>query len=293
MSTTKKALIFLAITFAFSWSVTIGGWAAGLHESPFAVLILTAMMAGPAVAALICAFVFEEGRRFEALGLRFKPNWWWLFAWLIPIGLAILSVALTILLSPNNTLVDIGDASIAAAAAQSPEQAEQMRVVPYLGLIIIASSVVIGALINTLVLTFTEELGWRGYLHDLWRPSGFWRASLATGVIWGVWHAPAVYLYGLNYPDNREIGLGIFVIFCVLLAPIMTLIRDRGGSTWAAGIAHGTINAVAGLTIMSLSNPAFPWTGMVGIGGFIALAIGVGATAWLIRPALAPQPAQA
>ena len=283
MSTTKKALVFLAITFAFSWSVTIGAWAAGLAQSPFAVLILTAMMAGPAVAALICAFAFEKGRRFEALGLRFKPNWWWLFAWLIPIGLAILSVALTVALSPNNDLVDIGDASIAAAAAQSPEQAEQMRVVPHLGLIIIASAAVVGALVNALVLTFTEELGWRGYLHDLWRPFGFWRASLATGAIWGAWHAPAIYLYGLNYPNNRELGLGIFVIWCTLLAPIMTLIRDRGGSTWAAGIGHGTINAIAGLTIMSLSNPAFPWTGMVGIGGFVALAIGIAGVALLQR----------
>lgn len=283
MTTTKKGLIFLALTFAFSWSVAIGGWAAGLHQSPFAALILTAMMAGPAVAALVCAFAFEKGRRFEALGLRFKPNWWWLFAWFIPISLAILSVALTIALSPNNTLVDIGDASIAVAAAQSPQQAEQMRVVPYLGVIIIASAALVGALINALVLTFTEELGWRGYLHHLWRPSGFWRASLATGVIWGVWHAPAIYLYGLNYPDNREIGVGIFVIWCALLAPIMTLIRDRGGSTWAPGIAHGTINAIAGLTLMSLSNPAFPWMGMVGAGGFVALAIGVAVVPLLQR----------
>lgn len=294
MSTTNKALIFIAITFAFSWSVTIGAWAAGLQQSPFAILILTVMMAGPAVGALGCTFAFEKGRRFEALGLQFKPNSWWLFAWLIPIALAILSVAATLALSPSNALVDIGEATVgAAAAAQSPANAEQMRGVPYLGAIIIASAVFLGALINALMLTFTEELGWRGYLHYLWRPSGFWRASLATGLMWGVWHAPAIYFFGLNYPENREIGIGMFVIFCALLSPIMTLIRDRGGSTWAAGIAHGTINAVAGLTIMSLANPAFPWTGMVGIGGFVALAIGVGVTAWLARPALAPKPAEA
>jgi membrane protease YdiL (CAAX protease family) len=287
MSTTKKALTFLAITFAFSWGVVFAGYAANLHQSPFSVLILTAMMAGPAVAALVCVVLFEKGRRFEALGLRFKPNAWWFFAWLIPIALALISVGATILLSPHNNLVDIGDASIAAAAAQSPEQAEQMRAVPYLGLIIIASSIFLGALINAPILTFTEELGWRGYLHDLWRPSGFWRASLGTGAIWGAWHAPAILFFGLNYPSHAELGAAIFVIWCALLAPIMTLIRDRGGSVWAAGIAHGTINAVAGLTIMSLSNPAFPWTGMVGIGGFVALAIGVAIVALLQRKPVA------
>jgi membrane protease YdiL (CAAX protease family) len=134
------------------------------------------------------------------------------------------------------------------------------------------------------ILTLTEELGWRGYLHYLWRPAGFWRASLATGAIWGFWHAPIIYLFGLNYPTERPLGIGLFVIYCMLLAPIMTLVRDRAGTVWAAGLAHGTINAVAGLTIVSLSNPAFPWNGMVGIGGFIALALAVAAIALLARP---------
>ena len=63
----------------------------------------------------------------------------------------------------------------------------------------------------------------------------------ATGVVWGVWHAPAIFFYGHNYPDDRVLGLGLFVLFCMLLAPIITLVRERGGSVWAAGIIprHG------------------------------------------------------
>jgi hypothetical protein len=55
----------------------------------------------------------------------------------------------------------------------------------------------------------------------------------------------------------------------------MTLVRDRAGSVWAAGLLHGTINAVGGITLGVLSAPAFPWNGIVGIGGFVALVIGV------------------
>jgi uncharacterized protein len=140
---------------------------------------------------------------------------------------------------------------------------------------LICASVIVGALVNAPILTLTEELGWRGYLHDLWRPSGFWRASLGTGAVWGLWHAPAIWFYGLNYPDNAAIGLAMFIVWCMLLSPIMTLVRDRGGSVWAAGLFHGTINAVGGITLSVLSAPVFPWNGIVGIGGFVALALGV------------------
>ena len=52
-----------------------------------------------AIAALICTFAFEKtGERVRALGLHFKPNLWWLLAWLIPIVLAGASVAFTLAL---------------------------------------------------------------------------------------------------------------------------------------------------------------------------------------------------
>jgi hypothetical protein len=102
MSTTNKAIVFLAITFLLSWGVTIGGHFSGLREGlgqygP--VLILVAMMAGPGIAAFICAIVFEKGRRVEALGLHIRPNIWWVWAWLIPIALSYASLAFTLLLT--------------------------------------------------------------------------------------------------------------------------------------------------------------------------------------------------
>jgi hypothetical protein len=284
MSTVAKSIVFLALTFALSWGVAIGAWAIGLHRQPLAaVLALLLMMAGPAMAALICATAFEKGRRIEALGLAFKPNIWWLWAWLIPFALAGVSVAATMLLGGRH-LVDPAQQTIALSQGQLPaDKMTQLRALAPMLDPIIAVQVLIGSAVNAILLTFTEELGWRGYLYDLWRRFGFWRSALATGLIWGVWHAPAIYLYGLNYPDNRLIGIPIFIVFCTLTAPIMTLIRDRGGATWAAGITHGTINALGALTALVISDAHFPWGGIVGIGGFVALALGVFAVA-LTRP---------
>jgi membrane protease YdiL (CAAX protease family) len=280
MSTTRKTLVFLGVTFAFSWAVTLAGWSAGLARSPVAtVAVLALMMAGPAIGALVCAFAFEKGRRIDSLGLRFRPNAWWFYAWLIPLAIGAGSVVFTALFSPHH-LVDPAQALIAGLASElPPAKLAELRALPLDA--ILAVQVAAGSAINAVILTFTEELGWRGYLHSLWRPHGFWRASLATGAIWGLWHAPAIYFFGLNYPDHRLIGIPIFVVFCTLLAPLMSLIRDRGGSTWAAGIAHGSFNAVGGVSILCLSQPEFPWAGVVGAGGFVMLLAGAIAVALL------------
>lgn len=274
MSTTNKSIIFLALAFAITWAIVGTCWAMGLHNQPqTGVIALALSMLGPAISALICAFAFEKGRRSESLGFKFKPNWWWIAAWLLPLALGAGSVLATVLLS-DRTYVDIGEATIAAAEAQGqamPPEAQAFVTTPF----IVGMAIFVGALINWPILTLTEELGWRGYLHGLWRPAGFWRASLGTGVVWGIWHAPAIYLFGLNYPDDRVLGIALFVVFCMLLSPMLTFIRDRGRSVWAAGLFHGTFNAIGGLTIASLSNPEFPWNGIVGIGGYVALALGV------------------
>jgi CAAX protease family protein len=293
MSTTRKAIVFLSLTFALSWGVAIGGWALGAARVPIAAFVtLVAMMAGPAIAATICAAAFEQGRRVEALGLRFKPNIWWLYAWLIPFALVGVAVAATLVLGARH-LVDPAHETLIMAAGRLPpaKMAELTALAPILDPIILVQ-VLVGGAVNAVALTFTEELGWRGYLYDLWRRFGFWRTAVPTGFIWGVWHAPAIYLFGLNYPDHRLIGIPIFIVFCMLTAPIMTLVRDRGGSTWAAGITHGTINALGGLSALVISDASFPWAGIVGVGGFVALALGVFAVA-LARPNLARRPAAA
>jgi uncharacterized protein len=53
------------------------------------------------------------------------------------------------------------------------------------------------------------------------------------------------------------------------------------------------INAIAGLTVLSLSRAEFPWNGMLGIGGYTALAIGVAIVFLMQRGARAPVAAAA
>ncbi|MFC4437597.1 MULTISPECIES: CPBP family intramembrane glutamic endopeptidase [Natrialbaceae] len=102
--------------------------------------------------------------------------------------------------------------------------------------------VAIGATFNA-IFGFGEEFGWRGYL--LWElaPLGFWKASLAIGAAWGIWHAPLVFA-GHNYPSFPIIGIVAFTVACIALAPLFTYIVVRSKSVLPAAIFHGVFNAV-------------------------------------------------
>jgi hypothetical protein len=279
---TRRALTFLALTFAISWGMCLGGVAIGANTTQIGgVIALVGMMFGPSIAAVVCVFTFERGHVREALGLKWTPNWYWLLAWIAAFALSASAIVLTVLLG-HGAFADPAQSLAAQMPAHAPPAAvEQMRAIPpsLLDAALIGQVIVLGSLINIPVLVITEELGWRGYLYTLWRPLGFWRSALTTGAIWGAWHAPAIYFYGLNYPGHALIGIPMFVVFCTLLAPIMTYFRDRGRSVIAPAILHGMINAIAGYAALGLSGAVFPWSGVVGIGGFVALALGVVAVA--------------
>lgn len=270
---TRKATTFLILTFIFSWAAMVPAWLNRRSDAASAGLSTLIFTFGPALAALACALAFEHGRRLESLGMRFKANWWLLWALLIPIAITALSIAITATFSPYNL------AGIDGMAQQLVELHHEGLVEPgrapskpALFLIVSAGQIGLAIGANSVFSTLTEELGWRGYLYHLWRPFGFWRCSLATGLAWGLWHWPMIYLFGLNYPEHQVLGLALFPMFTMLEAPIFTLLRDRGHSVWPAGICHGTINAVFILTMAAVVAPKFPWD-TTGIGTVAAVSI--------------------
>jgi membrane protease YdiL (CAAX protease family) len=45
-------------------------------------------------------------------------------------------------------------------------------------------------------LVFLEEVGWRYYLFNAWKDTGFLLAGPILGLIWAVWHLPTFFFYG-------------------------------------------------------------------------------------------------
>jgi membrane protease YdiL (CAAX protease family) len=212
MSVTKRAIVFLVVTFAVSWTALISAFLQGHREFGDAVIPLILNAFAPGFAALVCSIAFEKGQRLQALGLHIRPNLWWLWAFLISVGLIALMVIVTALFSPHK-LVGAEDMARQLAAPKHQHYSDARIYLRQT-----SGAIAVTIIAYSILFTLAEELGWRGYLYHLWRRFGFWRFSLVVGLIWGIWHWPSIYLFGLNYPDHRVLGLFIFPIYTALLA---------------------------------------------------------------------------
>lgn len=202
-------------------------------------------------------------------------------AWLVPILVGVASVLISLLGE------DIHLTSLREGLLASGTLPDSIDLPPYIGIIMVVQALTLGAAING-VLLISEELGWRGFLWNKLIPYGFWKTALFTGIVWGFWHAPLIYM-GHNYPGLPILGIFLMVGFTTLISPLIGYIRLKNGSVWAASLFHGTLNALAALTILPLahSHTELPlmWKGLLGIGGAVALGIGSLWVYWSLRNA--------
>jgi membrane protease YdiL (CAAX protease family) len=276
----RKALgWFLGITLIISWPLFLLPLLFPRAASPNAQLTATGLWAfamwGPGLAAILTTVAILK-KPFHSLNLNhLGPKQFYLWAWFLPIVLSIAGGLFTLLLgiARLDTQFTLIRESMASAAGGGQVPAELVIAIQILFAFTLAP------FINVLF-ALGEELGWRGFLLPHLLPLGQWKAILISGVIWGLWHAPAI-IQGLNYPGYPVAGILMMVVFCVLLATIFAWLYLNTKSPWAPALAHGTINAVAGLPVLFLKpgfNMAFGGT-IATFPGWIALAILIG---WLI-----------
>ncbi|NOY99567.1 MAG: CPBP family intramembrane metalloprotease [Chloroflexi bacterium] len=274
----KPLTIYLLIAFAFSWTLFLLPLAFGDVDPKTKQLVTMGFFAlamwGPGVAAIAATRV--SGQPFSALRLnRLGPKRFYLWAWLLPLGLSLAAGAITILLGlgafdPNLTVIRESMSGMPGGETINP------------WLIVLAqaaSAVILAPLINMLF-AVGEELGWRGFLLPKLLPLGQGKAILLSGVIWGVWHAPAI-VQGLNYPGYPIAGIFMMVVFTILLGAILSWLYLNTKSPWAPALAHGAVNAVAGIPVLFLKpgfDMAFGGT-LASVAGWIGLTLFVG---WLI-----------
>ncbi len=131
-------------------------------------------------------------------------------------------------------------------------------------------AIVAGLSVN-MVAALGEELMWRGYLWEKLKHHGLFKASLLIGFLWGVWHAPLVILFGLNYPEMPYLGVLMMIVFCMALSPLLCAYRARGLPVIYPAIFHGTMNAVAGVSILLFVEPNLFWVSVPGVVGIVVL----------------------
>jgi len=84
-------------------------------------------------------------------------------------------------------------------------------------------------------------------------PLGGRKAILLTGVIWGVWHWPVIFMgynYGFDYFGAPVLGPLAMVWFTIVTSALFGWVTIKTDNVWPAVIGHGALNGIAALSLL-------------------------------------------
>ena len=249
-SARSTIILFLVAAFALDWVGWIiagaqSGWVIDESSGIWGPLLAVSMF-GPLASAVIVRVT-----RKTAVDAGWRPRIkggvrWYMLALAIPPALTLAGSAVYFLFFSGDFDPEASRFS-AAAIAQLGVGSDQ---VPAIFAIQVANAVIFAPFINML-LAIGEEAGWRGFLNPAMREQmPRRRAAILTGAAWGLWHAPLIamgYNYGSDYLGFPVSGIVAMTIFCMAFGTFLCFLRERSGSVWPCALAHGSLNAVAGL----------------------------------------------
>ncbi|WP_254823894.1 CPBP family intramembrane glutamic endopeptidase [Haloglomus halophilum] len=210
-----RLVSFIAVTYAFTWTVHGALFQLGLPQS-WTFSILAGLGAyGPVVGAAVVVWASDGDLRswvMQAFRWRVHPAWW-AVALLLPAGIIVGATGVFVLLGGELVVTGL----------------ETLVVYPFLLLYVL----VIGG--------GQEELGWRGFAQPyLQERYGALAAALGIGVIWATWHAPLFII-----PGATQSGFDFALYFGGILAESVILAwvyNNTGGSVLLAGLFHAGNN---------------------------------------------------
>jgi membrane protease YdiL (CAAX protease family) len=230
-SRAKGVIVFLLLSFGSAWA---GMFAAVLVFDLSLVnplVQLGALAFTPAIAAYVVRkWVTKEGFADTGMKLRLRGNvGLYLAAWLGPLACAATALA---------TAVAFGIWDFDASAfALLPGQPVWLSIAVLMLVVIVLAPIYWG-----------EEYGWTSYLRLRLFPERPLASTLATGLIWAVWHYPLAFLGYVEF-ENVVLGLALWTVAFLFQEMILTWLRIGTGSVWAASLAHSGNNMVFALLV--------------------------------------------
>lgn len=288
----RGVAVFVVLAYGLMWLVTLPLWLSGRGlGTPGAPLIMAAAMFTPALASfMVCRWMLRRPWT-STIGLRPAPSGPHRVRRTVgPLVLAAVIVpavlTLAVVLSGALGVVDLDLAGLSGVRAYLQALPGLPPIPPAVFLLVLLGQALVASVTLDAAVALGEEAGWRGYLLPALLPLGRLPALLITGVIWAVWHLPLI-LLGYEYPGApRGIALLTFVVFCIGAGALLGWFRLRSGSVLPAAVAHGAINAWAGLPVLLVANGAPPHPLLAGPAGLLAsLCLAVATVLlWWFRP---------
>lgn len=275
-SSSRAAIVatFVAIACGGAWLVALPLWSTDLGlSSPIAGLLLPVMMYTPALAVLVVLTLqrVRPGAAVRMLGM------WPLRPFRRTVGLSLLGMAVVvgagvaIAAGLGFVRLDLQQFSGFTAMVRATAGASVDDVPVGLLVAVQLAAIPFAALVNG-VLAFGEEVGWRGWLLPALRPLGAWPALVLSGAIWGLWHSPLL-LLGYDFDQPNLLGVLLMVVACSVVGVLFGWLRLRSASLWPAVLAHGALNASAGMVSLFAAEgqaPDLVLAGPLGVGTWIA-----------------------
>jgi membrane protease YdiL (CAAX protease family) len=265
----RKVLAFVALAFGISWTGAVALALAGVDLGSLrgTVLVVVVYMWAPAIGAILVQWRYGESIG-VGCGLRRGRLQWIGLAWLVPVAILAVTIGIGIALPDVSFTTDYGAFLRGLGLPEDQVESsvavlEGLPVPPFVFLV--GQGLVAGLTINA-VAALGEELGWRGLLLRELSPLGFWRLSLLTGLVWGIWHAPLI-VQGHNFPESPFAGVVVMTGWTVAASPVFTYLTVRARSVLAATLLHGSFNAVGSLSLVYLTGAGALLVGPVGIAG--------------------------
>jgi uncharacterized protein len=220
-SAAKSLLVFVLVTFSFTWLVLAPAALSvyGFISLPVPInAIITLATLGPFLGG-ISAAAYETGPAgvrallSRVVRWRVKATWY---------GLVLAGPAL-VMLAAFLLWRSLGGPQLPAPPAQA------WLTIPILILVLLLPALF-------------EETGWRGFaLPRLQGRYGALVASIAIGIIWAAWHAP---IWLIPEAGFNSLPFSTFAVFTVALSILFTwLFNNTGGSVMLPALAHAAINA--------------------------------------------------
>lgn len=253
---TRKLVIYLVIAFGGAWALQ----AAALFAADSGPVEMKALMYQgivglsmfmPLIATVIVSKGISSTKTGIKWGVHLKGKVKWVFiAWFGPLVFTILGAALYFAIFSQDFNVDNGY----LLSLYPAEVLDEMPFPPsFLLVISLISAITYGPAINTFF-AVGEEAGWRGFMAPaLMQKLGRKPGLVVGGIIWGAWHWPIIifagYQYGIGYFGAPFTGLIGMCLFTLALGILLQYLYEKSSCIWIPALAHGALNAVAGLPL--------------------------------------------
>ncbi len=247
--TSKRILLFLAITFALTYALEFAFvLPSGMQEEASGVLyriVSGIAIMTPAISVLITRLLTKEGFVEHYLHPHINKGTvrYYLLAWLLPAGLIAIGILLYFLVFPAQFDWNMTYYMDTVLKTGTKVELDALRKT-------MISQTITGVILGPVtycITCFGEEWGWRGYLlPKMMKCMPVIPAVLISGLIWGLWRIPYVLgglNYGLEYEGYPYLGILLMTLFCIMIGCFHSFVTIRTGSCIPAIIAHGAINA--------------------------------------------------